>query len=400
MDFTLSAHHRELVERVETLAREKLAAIEREWGERSSTCPELVQVMAENDLFAFNIPVKYGGKGGLDDYCTTVCLIREALATYSTAADLVFATQGLGTCAIVMHGTEAQKSRYLPDLVRGRRLFAFGLTEPEAGSDVASLQTSARRDGDHWILNGQKMFISNAPDADVYVVFARTDPDAGTRGVSAFIVEKGTPGFTPRGDLELSAPHAIGYLDFNDCRVPAENMLGEPGHGFRIALSTLDIYRPSVGAAAVGMATRALRLAREYARQRVTFGKPLVEHQSIQFKLADMWIQIQAARNLVYRAAWLKDQGHRISREASMAKLFATEAAVKVVYEAQQIFGGRGVIRGQEIERLAREVRPMTIYEGASEIQRLIIARAEAERWAAEREAAAAAVADGSGGAS
>ncbi|HEY8450481.1 MAG TPA: acyl-CoA dehydrogenase family protein [Bacillota bacterium] len=380
MDFTLTESQAQLVERIERLARERLRPVAAAWGERSEVCPELVAIMAEEGLFGLNIPERYGGSGGADQYCTTLCLVREALALHCSEAELIFAVQGLGTCAIVMHGSEEQKQRYLPDLVRGRRLFAFGLTEPEAGSDAAALRTTARRDGGDYVLEGRKMFISNAPDADVYVVFAKTDPEQGSRGVTAFIVEKGTPGFTPRGGIELTAPHAIGYLDFEGCRIPAENVLGEPGHGFRIALSTLDIYRPSVGAQAVGLARRAYRLARAYALERMAFGRRLADHQAIQFKLADMWIQIEAARGLVYYAAWLKDQGRRITREAAMAKLYATEAAQRVIYEAQQIHGGRGVIRGYEIERLAREARPMTIYEGTSEIQRLIIARAEAER--------------------
>jgi alkylation response protein AidB-like acyl-CoA dehydrogenase len=305
----------------------------------------------------------------------TLCLIREELARTCLQAEELFAIQGLGSFPILLAGTEAQKAAYLPPLARGDQVPAFALTEPDAGSDAAALSTRAERDGDGWRLTGVKRFISNAPVADLYVVFAKTAPERGTKGISAFLVPGGTPGLsgTPMRTL---APHVIGELAFDGCRLPAGSLLGGEGEGWRVAMGTLDVFRASVGAQAVGLARAALDLALAHARGRVQFGQPLAQFQLVQAKLADMATELRAARLLVYSAARLKDAGTaRVTMESSMAKLYATEMAARVIDQAVQIHGGLGVLRGSPIERLYREARAPRIYEGTSEIQRLIIAR-------------------------
>jgi alkylation response protein AidB-like acyl-CoA dehydrogenase len=281
----------------------------------------------------------------------------------------------LGSYPILLAGTEAQKAAFLPPLARGEQVPAFALTEPEAGSDAGALATRAERDGDGWRLTGVKRFISNAPAADLYVVFARSAPERGAKGISAFIVPGDAPGLsgTPMHTL---APHVIGELTFDGCRVPAASLLGAEHEGWRVAMGTLDVFRASVGAQAVGLAQAALDLALGHARSRVQFGQPLAQFQLVQAKLADMATELRAARLLVYSAARLKDAGAaRVTLESSMAKLFATEMAHRVIDQAVQIHGGLGVLRGAPIERLYREARAPRIYEGTSEIQRLIIAR-------------------------
>jgi len=273
-------------------------------------------------------------------------------------------------------GGEALKRRHLPRVVSGEAIAAFALTEPEAGSDVAALQTAARRDGDHYELDGVKTFISNAGLADFYVVFAKTNPDQGHKGISAFVVEPSMSGFVVERKLELIAPHPIGVVRFERCQVPRESLLGDEGQGFKIAMQTLDVFRATVAAAAVGMARRALDEALAYSRQRVQFGRPIAEFQGIQFKLGEMATELEAARLLVYRAAWKKDQGaERVTRESAMAKLYATEMAQRVIDQAVQIHGGNGVVKGFVVERLYREIRALRIYEGTSEIQKVVIAR-------------------------
>jgi acyl-CoA dehydrogenase len=283
--------------------------------------------------------------------------------------------QGLGSGPIGLFGTPEQKARWLPDVARGRAVSAFALSEREAGSDVSALATRAVRDGDHWRLDGSKTWISNAGIADLYVVFARTGEAPGAKGLSAFVVESGTPGFRVSELIDLVAPHPIGSLAFDGARVPAANMLGAPGDGFRVAMATLDVFRSTVGAAALGFARRALDEALRHAATRRLFGQPLADLQMTRARLAEMALSIDAAALLVYRAAWVKDAtGARISREASMAKLFATEEAQRVIDGAVQIFGGLGVTKGHIAERLYREIRALRIYEGASEVQKVIIA--------------------------
>jgi acyl-CoA dehydrogenase len=273
-----------------------------------------------------------------------------------------------------MSGSEGLKRKYCPLIASGQKIFTISLTEPNAGSDVSAIETTARRDNDHWVINGQKIFTSLAPDADIYSVFAKTDMARGTRGISAFVVEKGFPGFDAGKRMELMAAHPIGAPVFHNCLVPPENLIGQENEGFKISMRNLDFFRSTVGAAAVGMAQAALDEAVGYAKSRVQFGKPISEFQAIQFKLADMATELAAARALVFRAAYIKDRGaDRITMESSMAKLYATEAAWRVIDQALQIHGGYGVIRGRHVERLYREIRALRVYEGTSEIQRLVI---------------------------
>jgi len=304
------------------------------------------------------------------------CIIREMLSYSSALADLAFVMQGLGTYAISLAATEHVRDFWLERARSGQAIAAFALTEPEAGSDIAALTTNARREDDTYVINGRKRFISNAGVADFYTVFARTGTrEDGRAEISPFIVSARMQGFSVAERTEMIAPHPLGELEFKECRVPAEDMIGEQGDGLPLALQTLDVFRASVGAAACGMALRALDESVSYAKSRAQFGKKLAEHQLIQEKLADMATELDAARLLVYRAAYLKDAGdERATRQASEAKLFATEAAFRIIDQAVQIHGGSGLIRGEVVERLYRDVRALRIYEGTSEIQKLIIA--------------------------
>lgn len=363
------ARHRELVGHLEGVARALLdaphdaAAIARALG-------------ADHDLYRHLLP-----ESGTVEVRSLV-LIREALGFACPLADAIFAVQGLGTHPIALAGSEAQKARYLPDAVRGDRIAGFALTEPEAGSDVASLATSARRDGDGWLLDGDKHFISNVPIAHHYVVFAKASADTPgadgdeRRRITAFIVEHDAPGL----ELEtqaLSIDHPIGALRMRGCRVASEAQLGPVGGGFKLALSTLDTFRTSVGAAACGMATAALDDALAFVSAREQFGKPLSEQQMVQAYLAEMATELEAARLLVVRAALRKDtSAAKNPSEVAMAKMYATEAAQRIIDKAVQLHGGRGVLRSSRVENLYRDIRPLRIYEGTTEIQRLIIARA------------------------
>jgi acyl-CoA dehydrogenase len=303
------------------------------------------------------------------------CLMREALASASPLADAVFALQGLGTTPILLAGTDAQKDRWLGPIGTGTVMTAFAMTEPEAGSDVAGIATTARRDGKGYILEGAKTLISNAGIADVYVVFASSDRAAGSKGISCFLVPSDTPGLRFSRAQVLSAPHPLGELAFQRCRVPAEALLGAEGKGYGLGLATLDRLRPTVAAAACGMAARALDEALAHVKQRKQFGKSLAEFQLVQQKLARMATDLSAARLLTYRAAYEKDNGQeRITSEAAMAKSFATEAAQRVVDDAVQLIGGRGVLADHPVDRLYRAVRALRVYEGTTEIQQLIIA--------------------------
>src|ERR1043166_6590276 len=306
----------------------------------------------------------------------SLCLIREALSYSSAMADLAFVMQGLGTFAISQAAPEHVRDFWLGRAVDGRAVAAFALTEPGAGSDVASIKTTATRDGDAYVINGRKRFISNAGVADFYTVFARTGTDANGRAqLSAFVVGARMPGFSVVERTAMIAAHPIGEIEFNGCRVPAEDMVGGEGDGFILAMRTMDTFRASVGAAACGMARRALDEAVSYAKTRKQFGRPIADHQLIREKLADMVTELDAARLLVYRAPFLKHSGaQRITREASEAKLYATEAASRIIDQAVQIHGGSGLVRGNVVERLYRDVRALRIYEGTSEIQKLIIA--------------------------
>ena len=372
MDFRFTEEQEMLKTQVRKFAEEKLAPIAAEVDEIEEVSWEVVGMMAEQGIFGLLIPKEYGGVGMT---ATNICIVREELARISCHADVLFAEMALTAVPIGIFGTEDQKRKYLTPFTKGETLGCFALTEPDAGSDVASIQTTAILDGDSYVLNGNKCFASVGPFAQTYVTFAKTDPSQGSRGISAFIVEKGTPGFegTP---MHLMAPHPIGELSFTDCRVPKENLLGEPGRGMRVALTTLDCIRMSVGATAVGTAQRAFEEAQSYSKKRIVFGQPLADFQASQFKLADMATEIQAARLLVYHSAWLRDEiTERVTKESSMAKLFATEMACRVVDQALQMHGGYGVVRGMPIERFYRIIRAPRLYEGSSEIQRVVIAR-------------------------
>jgi acyl-CoA dehydrogenase len=362
--------HRQLSDRLEAWAAGTLA--EPHHGDLDATCRALVAALGEAGFLAEAVPA--AGAGALD--VRSLCLVRETLARHSALADFAFAMQGLGTGSITLHGTEAQRARYLPRVRAGQAIAGFALSEPDAGSDVAAMTMTATRAPGGWRLDGVKTWISNGGIADHYVVFARADAVPGTKGIAAFIVEAATPGLEIAERIEVIAPHPLATLRFDGCIVPDDALLGQPGEGFKIAMATLDVFRPTVGAAALGMARRALDEALARSKSRIIGGKPLAEQQLIQAKLADMALEIDAAALLVYRAAWTRDvEQRRITREAAMAKLYATEAAQHVIDEAVQIFGGLGVKQGVKVEELYREIRALRIYEGASEVQKLIIAR-------------------------
>jgi acyl-CoA dehydrogenase len=363
----LDASHLELAERAAAFAARTLAPL---------PAPESDDAARRQSR---EIAALLGREGWLEPIATlelrALALIREALAAASPLADATFALQLLGAIPLLLAGNAALRERWLPELLSGRALGAFAMTEPEAGSDVASIATRARRDGDAYVLDGVKTFISNAGIADVYHVFASTDPAAGNRGISCFTVPSDTPGLRFVRPLLLSAPHPLGEIAFEGCRVPAANRVGEEGAGFKLGLATLDRVRPSVAAAACGMAARALAEALGHTTTRRQFGQPLASFQLVQEKLARMATALDAARLLVYRAAWEKDQGtERITVEASMAKAFATEAAQRVIDDAVQLLGGRGVIADAPVEHLYRAIRALRIYEGTTEIQHLVIA--------------------------
>ena len=365
--------HRDLWEQLRGVAEEIAPLAERgDAGDVDGAGREAIRVCADRGLCRLLVPREHGGDG-LD--LRALCLAREALAAASGLADSVYAVQGLGSYPIAVGGSAALAEQYLPAVADGRAIAAFALTEPDAGSDAAALATQARRDGDDYVIDGCKIFISNATIADLFAVFARTAAGP-KRAISAFLIRAGTPGLTLARRIHLSAPHPIGELRLEACRVPAAQRLGQEGDGMRLALGTLDFFRTSVGAAACGLAARALHEATERAKSRRQFGSRLADFQLTQSALADMATGLDAARLLVYRAAWLKDQGQpRVTRESSIAKLFATETAQRIVDLAVQIHGGAGVERGSVVERLYREVRAPRIYEGTSEIQRLVIAR-------------------------
>ncbi|MDB5703822.1 MAG: acyl-CoA dehydrogenase [Sphingomonas bacterium] len=334
----------------------------------------MLRAMAAEGLLDLIIPAP--GQSPMSVDLRAICLVREVLAYRSGGlADTSFVMQGIGTAAIWLSGSEATAGTYLARARRGETIAAFALTEPETGSDVANITTSATRDGDDYILNGAKTFISNAGIADHYLIVARTGEAPGARGLSAFLVDADTPGLATEKQRYIAA-HAGGSLALHDVRVPASRLIGTPGGGFKLAMATFDIFRASVGAAAIGFGRRALDEALDRTRHRQLFGKRMADMDGVQTKLAEMATEIEAAGLLVYRAAWAKDStGQRCTREVSMAKLIATESAQNVIDAAVQLFGGAGVTHGSVVERLYREVRPMRIYEGASEVQKLVIAR-------------------------
>ncbi len=372
----LEPRHRELAQALERWADKNIDDVPHARGqETDDACRELVRQLGAADWLRYAVGgTAYGGSAETID-TRGICLIRETLARHSGLADFAFAMQGLGSGAITLHGTEEQKHTYLTRVAAGSAIAAFALSEPEAGSDVGAMQCAARRDGDSYVLNGEKTWISNGGIADFYVVFARTGEAPGTRGITAFIVDAQTAGLEIAERIEVIAPHPLARLSFNNCRIPASRRLGEAGQGFKVAMRTLDIFRTSVAAAALGFARRALDEAVQRAVGRKMFNQTLADFQLTQAKLADMAAAIDGAALLVYRAAWLRDQGKTVTREAAMAKMVATEMAQKVIDDAVQIFGGLGVVCEIPVERLYREIRALRIYEGATEVQKLIIAR-------------------------
>lgn len=335
-------------------------------------CRGLVERLGESGLLDAVVPST--GAEGLD--VRSICLAREILARRSGLIEVMFAMQGLGTGPITLFGNAALRDEVLPGVRSGRRIAAFALSEPEAGSDVAAMKTSATPVQGGWRIDGVKTWISNGGIADHYVVFARTGEAPGAKGISAFVVDADTPGFVVEERLEMISPHPVATIRFDGCVIPASRLLAQPGEGFKVAMATLDVFRTTVGAAALGFARRALDDAMGRAAKRIVMGKPLIEQQLIQGKIADMALDVDTSALLVYRSAWTRDTlRRRVTRESSMAKLHATEAAQRVIDEAVQIFGGLGVTRGNKAEELYRDIRALRIYEGASEVQRVIIAR-------------------------
>jgi len=343
--------------------------------EVDDACRKLVRQLGDGGWLKYAIGgLSYGASADTID-TRAVCLIRETLARHSGLADFAFAMQGLGSGAISIFGSHEQKQRYLPCVVKGTAIAASAISEPDAGSDVAALQCTARKEGDSYVINREKTWISNGGIADFYVLFVRTSEEAGAKGISAFIVDANTPGLEIAERIEVMAPHPLARLLFKDCRIPAAQRLGDQGQGFKIAMSTLDIFRSSVAAAALGFARRALQEALSRSTSRKMFGQVLADFQLTQAKLAKMATDIDAAALLTYRAAWLKDMGQPVTMEAAMAKMTATETAQQVIDSAVQIFGALGVVSEHVVERLYREIRPLRIYEGATEVQQQIIAR-------------------------
>jgi acyl-CoA dehydrogenase len=370
--------HRELVVRLEAWAEEHLAdrGVREDRDSVDQACRGLVRDLGTSGWTRYCVP----GESSFD--VRSLALIRETLARHDALADFAFAMQGLGSGPLSLAGGVEMKQRYLSRVASGEAIAAFALSEADAGSDVAAIQCAARRDGDHYILDGEKTWISNGGIADFYCVFARTsaaeqraDGSVAARGISAFVVDADAPGFTVSRRIDVMSPHPLATLSFRGCRIAATQRLGAEGAGFKLAMQTLDIFRTSVAGAAIGFAQRALDEALRHCVSRRMFGKTLADFQLTQAALADMATDIDAARLLTYRTAWLRDRGESAVKEVAMAKLTATESAQRVIDRALQMFGGRGVERGEAVEHLYRDIRALRIYEGASEVQKLIIGR-------------------------
>jgi acyl-CoA dehydrogenase len=365
--------HRALAAELDAFVEREIASLPHDERDVDATCRALVRRLGAAGLLRLAVPAPYGGARDRLDV-RALCLARETLARAHGLADFAFAMQGLGTGPISLFGSEALKERYLPPVAAGERIAAFALSEPDAGSDVAAMTTTARSVDGGYVIDGVKTWISNAGIADHYVVFCRF-PEAGERGYAAFVVDADNPGLRVSERIDVIAPHPLGTLALDGCRVDAEALVGPAGGGMRVALGTLDVFRSTVGAAALGFARRALDEAVRWTSARQAFGKPLADFQLTQSALGQMALEVDASALLVYRAAWTRDSGaERITREAAMAKLYATEAAQRVIDTAVQLFGGRGVVSGAPVETLYREIRALRIYEGTSEIQKLVIA--------------------------
>ncbi|HEY5094459.1 MAG TPA: acyl-CoA dehydrogenase family protein [Candidatus Eremiobacteraceae bacterium] len=367
--------HRELSAGVEAWAERELGSGRDHGPDVDDACRDLVRKLGRAGWLRHCVTADHGGVGPSLDV-RSICLIREILARHDALADFAFALQGLGSGAISLHGSALLRNKYLPPVCAGDAIAAFAISEAEAGSDVGSMTATARLEGDDYVIDGEKTWISNGGIAQFYVVFARTGEAPGSRGISAFVVDADAPGLTIAERIHVIAPHPLATLRFSGCRVPGAHLIGARGDGFKIAMQTLDIFRASVAAAALGMARRALDEAVARATARVMFGHTLADMQLTQTAIADMATGIDASALLTYRAAWTRDVlGKAGTREAAMAKMTATETAQSVIDHAVQIFGGLGVVRGNPVERLYREIRALRIYEGATEVQKLIVAR-------------------------
>jgi len=373
LDYNFTEMQRHIIDLCREIAKEKILPVRAELDEKEEFPWGIMKVLADAGLFGIYIPEKYGGLGGgnLDN-----CLAVEELSKVCIGVSVTFAASGLGCYPILLFGNEEQKQKYLPQIASGKKLAAFGITEPEAGSDASAIRTTARRDGDYYILNGTKQWITNGGEAEIYSIIAKTDKERGARGASAFIVEKGTPGFEfgkKEKKLGIRAS-ATRELIFDDCKVHKNNLLAKEGMGFIVAMKTFDQTRPGIAAQAVGLAQGALNEAIAYARERKTFGKPIIGHQAVQHMLADMATEIEAARALTYAAARYADSGAKdIAKFASMAKLFASDVCMKVTVDVVQIFGGYGYMRDYPVEKMMRDAKILQIYEGTNQIQRNVI---------------------------
>jgi acyl-CoA dehydrogenase len=377
--------HRALHSELDAWAQAHAAQLALHGADLDRDCRALAALLGSAGWLRHTVPAAYGGvRERLD--VRSLALLRETLAWHGGLADFVFAMQGLGSGAITLYGSEAQQRRWLPQVASGKALAAFALSEREAGSDVAALATRARRDGGDYVIDGEKTWISNGGLADFYTLFARTGEAPGAKGLSAFIVPADSPGLSVVERIPVIAPHPLARLRFDGVRVPADALLGRPGQGFAVAMATLDVFRTTVGAAALGFARRAHDAALARATGRELFGAPLGALQLTQAALADNAVALDAAALLVYRAAWAKDRGQpRVTREAAIAKLFATEEAQRIIDRSLQLHGGLGVVSGHPVECLYREIRALRIYEGASEVQKTVIARQELDRAAQVR---------------
>ena len=371
-----NGEHRELAARLDQWAYDHLPTVTaNEHHDLDSTCKAIVKALGEAGFTTYAVPASAGGHHDKLDV-RSLCLIRETLARHNALSDFAFAMQGLGSGPVSLFGSEAQQAGYLNAVAAGDKIAAFALSEPDAGSDVAGMSCRAQRDGDDWIINGTKTWISNAGIADFYTVFARTDDMGGAKGISCFIVEAGAPGFEVTERIDLVAPHPLGTLTFTDCRIPAAQLVGTEGKGFAIAMATLDVFRSTVAAAALGMARRALDETLDYTAERNIYGGTLGELQLVQSKIGEMALGVDSSALMIYRAAWTKDcAAERVTREAAMAKYHATETAQQVIDAAVQLHGGKAVTKGYIVEALYRDIRALRIYEGASEVQTTIIAR-------------------------
>ncbi|MGI9044430.1 MAG: acyl-CoA dehydrogenase family protein [Gemmatimonadaceae bacterium] len=366
-----SEGHRELDKSLSSWIREHPEVREADEQDPDAACRSIVKSLGDSGWLEFAVPAPFGGRADSLDV-RSLCLIREKLAYESGLADIAFAMQGLGAGPISLYGSRELKQQYLPRVSRGEAIAAFAISEADAGSDVAGMHTTARRDGDEYVIDGAKTWISNAGIADFYVVFCKGERE---KEYIALVVEPSDPGFSVTERISTIAPHPLGSLGFESCRVPADRVVGDPVKGLRVALGTLDVFRTTVGAAALGFARRALAESLAYAGSRRMFGGALADLQLTQAQIAEMATDIDASALLVYRSAWTRDNGaERVTREAAMAKMYATEAAQRVIDRAVQLLGGRGVVSGNPVERLYREIRALRIYDGTTEVQKLIIA--------------------------